>query len=242
MTIPREPDTEQLLDRVADGDRAAPGLLLERHRDRLRHMVALRLDPRLRRRIDPSDVVQESLVEAAAKLSDFARRRPLPFYAWLRQIAWEALVRLHRRHVRAGRRSVRREREEVPGLSDESAHELAARLAGHAGSPSAGLIPSCGDLLPSPAGIAEVSAGPDGKESRQLGMRRAELRDRLHAALAQLGEADREVLVLRYLEDLSTRELAAVLGLGESAVKMRQLRALRRLRDLLGDDLAEDLP
>jgi hypothetical protein len=32
------------------------------------------------------------------------------------------------------------------------------------------LIPSCGDLLPSPAGIAEVSAGPDGKESRQLGM------------------------------------------------------------------------
>jgi RNA polymerase sigma-70 factor (ECF subfamily) len=50
------------------------------------------------------------------------------------------------------------------------------------------------------------------------------------------------VLVLRYLEDLSTRELAAVLGLSESAVKMRQLRALCRLRDLLGDDLAEDLP
>jgi RNA polymerase sigma-70 factor (ECF subfamily) len=117
MTIPREPDTEQLLDRVADGDRAAPGLLLERHRDRLRHMVALRLDPRLRRRVDPSDVVQESLAEAAGKLSDFARRRPLPFYAWLRQIAWEALVRLHRRQPqrraapgRAARPAARRPR------------------------------------------------------------------------------------------------------------------------------------
>jgi RNA polymerase sigma-70 factor (ECF subfamily) len=211
MTATHEPDTEQLLDRIAAGDPAAPGLLLQRHRGRLRQMVALRLDQRLRRRIDPSDVVQESLAEAAAKLADYARRRNLPFYAWLRQITWEALVRLHRRHIRAGRRSVRREREEAPGLPDESAHQLAARLAARAGSPSAGL-------------------------------RQAELRERLHAALGRLAEADREVLVLRYLEDLSTRELAAVLGLSESAVKMRQLRALRRLRDLLGDDLAEDLP
>jgi DNA-directed RNA polymerase specialized sigma24 family protein len=48
--------------------------------------------------------------------------------------------------------------------------------------------------------------------------------------------------VLRYLEDLSTKEIAAVLSLTDAAVKMRQLRALRRVRDLLGDDLAEDLP
>ena len=47
--------------------------------------------------------------------------------------------------------------------------------------------------------------------------------------------------MLRFLEDLSTRELAEALRVSESAVKMRQLRALQRLRDLLGDELAEDL-
>src|SRR5262245_25565481 len=102
MTTAHEPDTDQLLARVARGDGAAAGPLLERHRPRLRRMIALRLDPRLRRRIDPSDVLQEALGEASRQLDDFARRRPVPFYPWLRQLAWECLVRLHRRHLHAG--------------------------------------------------------------------------------------------------------------------------------------------
>jgi RNA polymerase sigma-70 factor (ECF subfamily) len=203
------PDTEQLLERVAQGDSSARGPLLERHRSRLRQMITLRLDHRLRARIDPSDVLQEALADAAGKLSDYARRRPLPFYPWLRRLAWERLVQLHRRHIRAGKRSVRREEHNL-ALPDESAAELADRLAGRGSSPSAGL-------------------------------HRAELRGRLLAALAQLGERDREILVLRYLERLSTEELAAVVRLTAAGVKTRQLRALQRLRDLLGDDLAEDL-
>src|SRR5205823_1977016 len=109
MTVTHEPDTEQLLAQVVQGDDRARGLLLQRHRDRLRRMIALRLDPRLRRRVDPSDVLQESLAEADRKLSDYSRCRPLPFYPWLRELAWEAMARLHRRHIQAGRRSVRRE-------------------------------------------------------------------------------------------------------------------------------------
>jgi len=50
---------------------------------------------------------------------------------------------------------------------------------------------------------------------------------------------DREVLVLRYLEGLPVGEVAEVLGLGEGAVKMRQLRALERLRSVLGDEHEE---
>src|SRR5437868_11122394 len=95
----REPDTEQLLARLAQGDEEARGLLLQRHRARLRCMIDLRLDPRLRRRVDPSDVLQESLAEADRKLSDYARSRPLPFYPWLRELAWECMARLHRRHI-----------------------------------------------------------------------------------------------------------------------------------------------
>src|SRR5262245_46889691 len=166
MPAAHQPDTEQLLDRVAQGDRAARGQLLERHRPRLRQMVALRLDRRLRARVDPSDVVQETLAEADAKLSGYARSRPLPFYPWLRGLAWERLVQAHRRHVRAGKRSVLREAGAGPPLPDESALELAGRLAARGSSPSARL-------------------------------QRDELLGRMRAALARLGEADREVLVLR---------------------------------------------
>ena len=64
---------------------------------------------------------------------------------------------------------------------------------------------------------------------------------RVQAALAQLAARDRELLVLRHLEQMPTRDVAAVLDLSEGAIKMRQLRALERLRALL-DDLAENMP
>jgi RNA polymerase sigma-70 factor (ECF subfamily) len=203
-----EPDTEQLLDRLAAGDTSARGPLLQRHRERLRQMIVLRLDRRLRARIDPSDVIQETIAVATRKLAEYVRDRPLPFYPWLRQLAWERIVRLHRWHIRTGKRSVAREGGGLP-LPDESAAQLADRLA--------------------------KGSSPIGR------LMRAELRERVQAALAQLSDNDREVLVLRYLEHLRTAEIAAVLGLAETGVKTRQLRALRRLRNLLGDDLAEEI-
>src|SRR5436309_11692394 len=112
MTTRSSPDTEELLDAVSRGDVKARGQLLERHRPRLRRMVAIRFDRRLAARVDPSDVVQESLAEAAARLSDYVRTRPLPFYPWLRRIAADRLADAGRRHLRAGRRSVGREEAE----------------------------------------------------------------------------------------------------------------------------------
>src|SRR5262245_48665655 len=119
-----EPDTEELLRRSAAGDPAARGALLQRHRGRLRRMVAVRLDPRL----DPSDVVQEALAEADRRLDAYARARPLPFYPWLRQLAADCLAEAHRRHLRAARRAVGREEAGAVGLPDASAEELAERL------------------------------------------------------------------------------------------------------------------
>src|SRR5690242_19377754 len=115
-------DTEHLLDRAAAGDPDARDRLLRRHRGRLRRMVAVRADPRLAARVDPSDVVQETLAEAAAGLDAYLRDRPLAFYPWLRQIAQNRLTDLYRRHVRAGRRAVTREEAALP---DRSAAELA---------------------------------------------------------------------------------------------------------------------
>jgi RNA polymerase sigma-70 factor (ECF subfamily) len=200
-------DTDHLLQRVADGDVTARDQLLERFRRRLRRMVVVRFDPRLAARVDPSDVVQETLAEAAAQLDRYLQERPLPFYPWLRQMAQRRLIHLYRWHVQARRRSVTREAA-VAGLPDRSALELAERLFGRQSSPSAGL-------------------------------RRQERRDRVRAALAALPEQDREVLVLRILEELPTRETAAVLQISEVAVRSRQVRALERLKARLGPDFLE---
>ena len=135
----RGTDTDQLLDNASRGDGAARAHLLDRHRQRLRHMIALRLDRRLAARIDPSDVVQEALIVADRQLDRYLRERPVPFYPWLRQIAWERLLDAHRRHVWSRRRSVTRERPLEVSLSDESAQELIQRLVARGSSPSARL-------------------------------------------------------------------------------------------------------
>jgi RNA polymerase sigma-70 factor (ECF subfamily) len=199
----RPPDTDELVRRSAAGDGTARQELLARHRGRLRRMIGVRLDRRLLARLDPSDVVQEVLLEAHDKLDDYLRERPLPFYPWLRQIAWQRLLKIHQHH-HAGKRRPTREGPSVPELSDESLANLAERLEASGTSPSRHAL-------------------------------REELRLRVRRALGRLGERDREVLVLRYLEQLPLEEIAAVLGVSEGAVKSRHARALLRLQELLGE-------
>jgi RNA polymerase sigma-70 factor, ECF subfamily len=200
-----EPDTDQLLRLVGQGDRQARDRLLNRHRVRLRQMIALRLDQRLSARIDPSDVVQEALAEADRRLAAYSRTRPLPFYPWLRQLALDRVIDLHRQHIRSQRRSVLNEATRLPQLPDDSVQGLARLLAGRGSSPSARL-------------------------------ERRELQERMRSALERLAERDREVLLLRHMEQLSVREIAAVLDISEGAVKVRHVRALERLRQTLDDE------
>jgi RNA polymerase sigma-70 factor, ECF subfamily len=75
-----------------------------------------------------------------------------------------------------------------------------------------------------PGGLALSDAG---------GSEQHDLRDRLERALAQLPPDQREAVVLRYAEDLSYEDMAAVTGAGVSALKMRVKRAFVRLRELL---------
>jgi RNA polymerase sigma-70 factor (ECF subfamily) len=202
-------ESDQLVRRAGQGDLAARQQLLLQHQQRLRQMIAVRMGRRLAARIDPSDVIQETLAEAVQQLSDYLRNPPLPFYPWLRQLASKRLADLYRRHIQARKRSVCYEDHGAPPLPDESALDLAGRLVARGNSPSARL-------------------------------RREELRSLVQTALAQLPEADREVLVLRHLEQLPTADIAAILGVTEGTVYTRHLRALERLRRVLGDDFAGD--
>ncbi len=207
LSIHEDPDTEELIRRVAANDRDATAILLDRHRERLRRMIAVHLDQRMGARVDPSDLVQEVLVKAHAGLPDYAKQPPIAFYPWLRQLAWAQLVDSFRAHVVAQRRSVDRE---------VNQHDRFVQ---------SGLDPSA-NLL------AEILAAQQSSPSRR--MEREQNKQQVHDALAEISLAYREVLVMRYVEELTMREIAECLGTSESAIKMRHMRALKQLAKILG--------
>ena len=88
---PDTAETRGLLEQARAGDRRAFEQLFAQHRAYLRQSIALRLDPRVRPRVDPSDVVQETQLEAFDRLRDYLKRQPMPFRTWLGAVS--ALVR-----------------------------------------------------------------------------------------------------------------------------------------------------
>ena len=196
--------TQRLIELAGEGDGPSRRELLERYRDHLGRMISARLDRRLAPRVDPSDVVQETLASAANRMDEFFRERPLPFFGWLRQLAGEQLRETHRRHLHAQRRSVRRESRESD-LPDDSAMELGRRFVSDDTSPSNRAI----------------------REERSV---------RVMEALKRMPPKDRDLLAMRYLEQLSVGEIAETLAITEGAAKVRLLRALDRLRSRMDGD------
>jgi RNA polymerase sigma-70 factor (ECF subfamily) len=200
---PEVPQTQDLLAQAQQGKQEAIEQLLTVHREPLRRMIGLRLDPALAARVDASDVVQEVLLEAHRRLNDYLRNPVMPFHLWLRHIAKDHVIDAHRRHRQAQRRSMDREQPLVPAvLADHSSLELAGQLLDQ-------------ELTPASAAI------------------RQELQRRLDAAIAGLEEDDREIILMRHAEQLANQEVAGILGLSEAAASMRYLRAIRRLRAVL---------
>src|SRR5438552_1017192 len=165
--LPQPPDTQELLDQARKGDAAAVDRLLARHREPLRRMIALRLDPALAGRLDASDVVQDVLLEASRRLHDYLRDPTMPFHLWLRHMAKDHMIDVHRRHHQAQRRNLDREQPIVPaGLADHSSLEIMAQV----------LDP---ELTPASAAVQE------------------ETRRRLQAAIASLDHSDREGILAK---------------------------------------------
>jgi RNA polymerase sigma-70 factor (ECF subfamily) len=202
---PDSDKTRELLAGARGGDREAIGRLLDRHRESLRRMIDMRLDPRIRARVDASDVVQDVLVDANRRLAEYlAQAQPaMPFHLWLRQMAQDRLIDAHRRHRGAARRSLDREQPLAAAYDDRSTLDLAAQLC---------------DRNPTPAAEATLR----------------ELAQRFAAAVERLDEQDRDVVLMRHFEQLTNAEVAQALGLSGPAASMRYLRAMRRLRELLG--------
>jgi RNA polymerase sigma-70 factor (ECF subfamily) len=200
---PNSSETQQLLDQAKAGDKPAIDALLARHREAVRRMIDLRLDPAIVQRVDASDVVQDVLLEVSRRLRDYLQNPAMPFHLWLRHIAKDHLIDAHRKHHQAQKRGVHREQPLArPAWAEQSSLDLVAQLI---------------DQEPTPASAAI----------------RRELERRLHEALSGLDEDDREMILMRHFEQLANQEVASALGLTEAAASMRYLRAIRRLRDLM---------
>ncbi|SRR5579871_5052658 len=199
--MPDSEDLPDLLDRAAAGDTAAVAELFSRYRKRLKRMVRLRLSRHLQGRLDDSDILQEALLEAAKRLPEYLKDKPLPFFLWLRHLTGEKLIDAHRRHLGAKMRNAAQEvslhRGAMPAASSAS---LAAQLLGRLTSPSLAAI-------------------------------KAETRLRVQEVLNGMDPLDREILALRHFEQLNNTEVAATLGINESTASSRYLRALKRLKD-----------
>jgi RNA polymerase sigma-70 factor (ECF subfamily) len=129
-----------LLQRAAGGDQVSWAQIVALHHDRLRRMVALRLDPRLQGRIDPSDVLQETYLEAAQGLAEHLRSSDIPFYLWLRLLAGSRLARAHRAHLGTSKRAAGREVPIDTALPEASSVVLADCLVSAGDRPSEATI------------------------------------------------------------------------------------------------------
>jgi RNA polymerase sigma-70 factor (ECF subfamily) len=197
-------DVAELQQRVEQGDGQALLALFTCHRERLKHIIRLRIDDRLRRRVDPSDVLQEAFLDIARRAADYLAAPTLPPFLWFRWIAGEKLLVLHRRHLGARMRDAGLEVSiHKGGLPHASSASLAAMLLGR---------------LTSPTRAA----------------RRAEVQRKIQDALDGMDSLDREIITLRHFEELSNAEVAKVLDLSKTAASNRYIRALKRLKDSLG--------
>lgn len=173
------------------------------HRARLRYMIELRLDERLRGRVDSSDVLQEAYLDASRRLDEFLDAADAPLFVWMRFLTAQRLQALHRHHLGVHARDARREISLYRGTMPQATSQaLAARLIGK-------------EISPSEAAM---------EAERNLA---------LEEALNAMDPVDREVLALRHFEQLSSHEAAHVLALSEPAARKRYYRALSRLRETL---------
>jgi RNA polymerase sigma-70 factor (ECF subfamily) len=196
-------NVSDLARRAAGGAEPAYRELFCCSRDRLKRMAHLRLSRRLQGRVDDSDVLQEAYLDACRQLPEYARAPGRPFFLWLRHLTGLKLTEVHRRHLGTQLRDADRE---------VTLHR--------GGLPEADSVSLANQLLgklttPSQAAI------------------RAETRLFVQEALNSMDPIDREGLALKHFEQLSTSEIAEVLGLSKAGAGSRYLRAIKRLREIL---------
>lgn len=203
-TVDRSGDTGEVERRLRDGDEQAVGELFARFRSRLKRMLELRIDRRLQGRVDASDVLQEAFLDASRRFGEYLQGPEMSPYVWLRLLTAQRLAALHRYHLGAKMRSAAQEVSLYRGALPQAT--------------SLSLAAQLLGRLTSPTRAAV----------------RAEMQVRLQQALNDMDPIDREIIALRHFEELTNNEVAEILDIGKSAASNRYIRALKRLKTILG--------
>jgi RNA polymerase sigma-70 factor (ECF subfamily) len=191
---------ELLLAQARRGDGEALGRLLNLYRNYLRLLTRSLAGPRLRGRVDYSDLIQDTFLKAHQGFPNFRGHCERELVAWLRQILAHVVANYVARNQRRARDYRRQDSLDV--LLDRSDQALQRALAAPGSSPSA----------------------------QALRRERAVL---LADALESLTPDQKEVFVLRHVDEIPISEIAAKTGRSSKAVGMLWLRAVEKLNALL---------
>jgi RNA polymerase sigma-70 factor, ECF subfamily len=194
---------DRLIRQAIGGDQGAATTLFSQYHDRLLRMVRLRMDHRLRGRVDSEDILQEAYLDAVQRLAEYQAHPPMSFFLWLRFLAGQKLIDAQRHHLGVEKRDVSREVSLYRGpMPEASSASLAAQLLGRLTSPSLAAI-------------------------------RAETQIKVQEVLNSMDPMDREVLVLRHFEHLANADVAELLSISPAAASKRYITALKRLKAIL---------
>ncbi len=176
--------------------------IFEDFRPQLERAVSFRMDRRVRARVGSNDVVQEAYLECARRLESYLEEPKASVFLWCRFLVLQRLLQLHRQHLG---RDVR-----------DAGRELSINQGVQAGASSLILADHLIDSHTSPTRAAA----------------RAEAKVRVTAALEEMGEIDREIVMLRNFEQMNSAQAAEVLGIAHDAARKRYLRALKKLKTI----------
>ena len=204
-------DADELVKRLKDQDHTALAELFEINRDRLSRMVSIRMDRRLKGRIDATDVLQEAYMILSQKIGNFADYPDMSPYVWMRLTVSDRLIALHRKHIQAGKRDARKEISMSQKANpDESSAEIVDTL-------------------------ADTVSSVGGKVAR------AEVTKMIKATLECMEAKDREIILMRIFEGMSNAEAAQALNLTANGASSRFSRAMDRLqKDVLKTESGEE--
>lgn len=195
--------SQLLLDQAKHGS-ADVGQLLSLYTQYLKSLANHQLDRRVRQRVSPSDLVQDTLLEAHRDFPNFRGTTTAELVSWLRRILIHNLIRASEHHLHTEKRDARRE---------ISLQRLTANL-GSVDSPLEAALKS-----------------PIGSPSADL--RGREQVTELERALGTLPNEQRQVVIMRHLEGLAFNEISQRLGRSSGACRMLWMRAMDVLRERL---------
>jgi RNA polymerase sigma-70 factor (ECF subfamily) len=204
MTVRAQSEIDRLFTSAREGSSTCLGRLLTLYSNYLKLLVATQLDSRLRGRVSPSDIVQDTFFEAHRDFKQFRGQSTAEFVSWLRRIVVHNILRVVEQHLLTEKRDVRREvsLEEIGRRLEQSTARLETLLAVESDSPSRHAVEREHEVL-------------------------------LADALAELPPDYRDVIVLRHIDGLPFDGVAERMNRTVGAVRMLWLRALKRLREEL---------